>query len=525
MGFVPDKPRFVPDKAAEPAFEREAKGLSQTTGAEIAAGSAPFRFAQGVAAPFYAAGQAVNKGMEAIGIPKAFHTELGQVRERVAPMTQAGREAIGSTGTDWAEVGGTVVNPMALAAAKAAPAASALGRVGQSAGLGGVVAGATPVDEDSKDYWTSKGGQILLGTLTGGLLSGGIEAGKWAGRTVKDLYNMAAPGGTERILTNYQRKVIGPEQVPKVVQGLRAPGPEVPGYQPTAAEKLVGTPAGSPVAAHQRITAQTPGGVSAQFGERFQQQKSALVAAAKARDEELIPMANTILGNANRQGVETTAITGKIDEMLQKPGQRASEVVQKSLEAVKAKIDKVSEQGVVNAQDLWTIRKETGNTIKTYAKETANWDKRLTAGLERDIQKTIDDAIEGAGGKGWKQFMAEYAKRSQAISATKEAAKNAYRPAQRTELGGGVNVAEETRTKMPQLLSRPMMATNFVLKKLGSGIEQRLDPEAARRYLNPEELAKALEQVPHPQRSAIMKELIQMGRVPVFGGIAAGATQ
>ena len=108
----------------------------------------------------------------------------------------------------------------------------------------------------------------------------------------------------------------------------------------------------------------------------------------------------------------------------------------------------------------------------------------------------------------------------------KEGAKMAYRPTQRTELGGGVNVAEETRVAMPQMLSRPMMATNFVLRKLGANVETRLDPEAATRYLNPEKLADALEKLPPAQRFPVLQELMQLGRVPVLGGtIHEGAQQ
>lgn len=496
-------------------YDPKALGI---TPAENIAGHPFTRFALGAASPVVGATQLAS---EAFGSDAV----TNQLRE-VEALKNRGAQAMGAEGADIAGAAGTILSPAFLKAGQVLKAAPTVGgRIAQGTGIGAAAGTTAPVTE-GEDYWTSKGGQVLIGTLFGGAIPGAIEAGGAGVRGVTNIVDMLRPGGAERILTNYQRRIVGPENVAKVVEAIRAPRDVPHGYEQTAAERLVGTPAGSPIAAHQRITAQTPGGISAQFGERFQSQKTALTEAAKARDRELIPVSENIISKANAQGVETSAIIGKIDAMLAKPGQRASDVVQKTLNAVKEKIAAVGEHGVVDARDLWTIRKELGNTISTHAKETANWDKRLTSGLERNIQKTIDDAIEGAGGVGWKQFMAEYAKRSQAIGAAKEAAKLAYRPAQRTELGGGVNVAEETRTKMPQLLSRPMMITNFVLKKLGAGIEDRLDPAAAQRYLNPEKLAEALEKVPLAQRPGVVQDLIRLGRIPALGGgIAAGDTQ
>ena len=244
------------------------------------------------------------------------------------------------------------------------------------------------------------------------------------------------------------------------------------------------------------------------------------------RDAVTGPMRQAAVQQANLSGVRAERINAGIDAMLAKPGQRASDVVRRTLAAVKEKIASLeNEAGFIDAEDLYTVRKELGNTIKTHAKETANWDKRLTGGLERAIQKHIDDAVEAAGGTGWKRYLAEYSMRSKALEADKVRRLFSQRPAQRTELGGGVNVAEETRVAMPQLLSRPMMATNFVLKKLGAGVETRLDPEAAKRYLDPQRLAAALETLPAAQRFPVLQELMQLGRVPALAGTIQEAAQ
>jgi hypothetical protein len=67
-----------------------------------------------------------------------------------------------------------------------------------------------------------------------------------------------------------------------------------------------------------------------------------------------------------------------------------------------------------------------------------------------------------------------------------------------------------------------MMIANAVMKRIGSGVEPRLDAEAARRYLNPQELAKALETMP-PQQQSVISALLQ--RMGIIGGTNAAASQ
>ena len=501
----------------EPAFEREAKEILATTPAELIAGHPATRFAVGAASPILGLAQL---SAEAAGDPTGTQT-LSQFER----MKQAGMKAYGSEGFDVMGMGGAVLSPAFLGAGKAlGPATTAGARIGQGALVGGAAGATAPVTEP-EDYWSTKGGQVLLGTVLGAAIPGTIEAGKGIAHGVRNISDMFTKSGAGRILSRYQQRITGEENIPSVVNALKTAPEIIPGGKPTAAQALSETPAGSPLIAHQRITAQTPSGISAQFGTRKLEQEAAIKAAELERNAVTTPMRQSALDAANGTGgVRASLITEKIDKMLTKPGQRASEVVQKSLAETREKITKAIETGgKIDAEDLYTIRKEVGNTIEKYAKESASWDKRLSAGLQRDVQKIMDDAIEVSGGTGWKAYLEEFAKRSQAIDAFKERIIKAVRPAQRTELGGGINVAEETRVKAPQLLSRPMMATNFVLKKLGEGVETRLDPEAAKRYLNPELLAAELEKMPAQWRPKVVQDLINMGRIPAIAGTSATA--
>jgi hypothetical protein len=67
------------------------------------------------------------------------------------------------------------------------------------------------------------------------------------------------------------------------------------------------------------------------------------------------------------------------------------------------------------------VRKEAGNVIKQYADETKNFDQRLTAGLVKDVQGYIDDAIEKSGGTGWRDYLAKYQELSKPINQMKVA--------------------------------------------------------------------------------------------------------
>jgi len=508
---VGDKPK----KMERPAFEVEAEKTLSYTPAELIAGSAPVRFALGAAAPIMGAAQF---GAELLGDKTGTET-----LKRVEDLKRRGMEAYGQEGMDVAGLAGATMSPAVLKVAKAIkPAAGAFGRIGQGAAAGTGFGAATPVVEGD-DFWGTKAWQAIVGGATGAAVPAGGEALKGGGRVIRDLTDMFTESGAGRILTRYQRNLIGDKGRQSVVDALRNAPEHVPGAKPTAAEAVSQVPAGSPIVAHQRITAGTPGGPSAAFGERVLERQAARAATEEARNAATGPMREAALSAANAGGVRADSAIQGIDDMLAKPGLRASDVVGKTLNSIKEKIARfANENGVIDANDLYTIRKEIGNTIKQHSKDSANWDKRLAAGLERDIQRSIDDAIEAAGGKGWKQYLEKFAQMSRGLEDDAARVKASLRPPQKTNLGGGMQVAEESRLHLPQMLSRPMMVANAVLSRVGKGIEPRIDAEATRRYLNPEILADALADVPAPQRQAIVEALMQ-ARIPVTSVLPATA--
>lgn len=109
-------------------------------------------------------------------------------------------------------------------------------------------------------------------------------------------------------------------------------------------------------------------------------------------------------------------IINKIDDILQTPGKR-SEVAEKSLSKLKEKLEKkATPSGVIDSRDLYTFRKELASDIATFAEETKTPVTKELAGLEINIRKTIDNAIEKAGGVSWKDYLKNYADYSEKIN-------------------------------------------------------------------------------------------------------------
>lgn len=541
-------------RASEAPAEAPAPQHNQPDEAELIAGSPAVRFALGAASLPMGVAQLGAEGLGFSGItenlkrldemkrrgatPAADLIRLQKARENMAALPgyeaavanidrQIARIQAEGASADPKDAGMDVAGILGAtalggAATRGIPIAkSALGRIAQGVGIGGAAGAATPV-VGGDDYWATKGAQTGTGAVLGGLIPGGIELGRGVAGGVRNLADLFTKSGAGRILTRYQGRIIGPKGRQEVIDALNRSREPVPGYQPTVSEAVGKVPAGSPLIAHQKITAETSGGPSAEFGQRILDQRAALKAAEEARGIATAPMREAAVTAANAGGVKSGSVTAGIDKTLGKPGIRASDVVGKTLNAVKAKIAEFTDDaGVIKAEDLYTIRMEIGNTIKTYSKETANWDKRLVSGLERSVQKSIDDAIEAAGGTGWKDYMREFATRSKSMELAKEAVKAAAKPAQRTNLGGGVNVVEESRLHLPQMLSRPMMIANAIMKRVGSGVEPRLDAAATQRYLNPRELAKALEGLSAQEKSEVAAIL---GRLGAIGGATGAAS-
>lgn len=261
--------------------------------------------------------------------------------------------------------------------------------------------------------------------------------------------------------------------------------------------------------------------------------------------------------------LRTSPIIEKIDSVLTTPGIRASDLAQQSLSAVREKLAGLSDaRGVIDSRDLYTVRKELGNTIKTLSRETGNFDDKLVARLDTNLKSYIDNAIESAGGTDWKKYLKTYEQASNKINqmeigqaleqklqtslgdkqragvfatAVENAAQtikkstgqarfkkledvlepkqistinrvlaDVQRKAKAEALATKSRVIGAETAELPNLLNRAALLTNTVLKAVKKDATEDINKMAAEMMLDPRKLAAFIEGVPAKQADTVV---------------------
>jgi hypothetical protein len=127
--------------------------------------------------------------------------------------------------------------------------------------------------------------------------------------------------------------------------------------------------------------------------------------------------------------LDAGAITSAIETKLAQPGLRASSNVTKVLQAVQDDIANLTQRGggVIDAHDLYTLRKEGINEriMQIMGQTDPKISAKVTRKVLEEVRPLIDDAIEKAGGTGWKDYLKTYSQGRQAIDQTAMAAQAA----------------------------------------------------------------------------------------------------
>ena len=261
--------------------------------------------------------------------------------------------------------------------------------------------------------------------------------------------------------------------------------------------------------------------------------------------------------------LRTAPIIEKIDSVLTTPGIRASDLAQQSLSTVREKLAGLSDaRGVIDSRDLYTVRKEIGNTIKTLSRETGNFDDKLVARLDTNLKSYIDNAIESAGGTDWKKYLQTYEQASKKINqmeigqaleqklqtslgdkqragvfatAVENAAQtikkstgqarfkkledvlepkqiavvnrvlaDVQRKAKAEALATKSRVIGAETAELPNLLNRAALLTNTVLKAVKKDATEDINKMAAEMMLDPRKLAAFIDGVPAKQADTIV---------------------
>ena len=373
------------------------------------------------------------------------------VRAREARYQQAAAQ--GGEGAGFGRfIGGATATAPLMAIPGAGPGANLLTRVVIGAGTNAVVAPLTMPTTGEGNFWAQKGKQALMGGAFGAGAPLVGEGFNKIGQGWGAVRNMLSPETRAQTLVN---ATLGDDAAR--IAAVKAANATQPG---TAASRIAaGIEPGDPtysalLRTAERVDPKSAAWRTAQAAEKANQTELSMLAGGATNTETKAARdaAYSALGaktepirQAVKVGTESPkavaayeptyeAVGGKIHRGVQindvvssiradiegKPGVRASEVVQKAVDDIKGKLSQwADDKGFVNFEDLHTIRKEIGNVIDKYAKESATWDKRLTGGLQNNIQDYIDDAIEKAGGKDWRKYLETFSTGAQGISQQK----------------------------------------------------------------------------------------------------------
>ena len=133
------------------------------------------------------------------------------------------------------------------------------------------------------------------------------------------------------------------------------------------------------------------------------------------------------LGSLESHGLrplDGSKVVNHIDRILDRPGEGIVTLNQKVLGAIRDKIaEAVAKRGGrLDAEDLYAIRKtEINDVVASLTKDADASTKNRAASLATSIKSRIDDAIETAGGTGWKDYLKKYAELSTEIDRMKVA--------------------------------------------------------------------------------------------------------
>jgi hypothetical protein len=154
--------------------------------------------------------------------------------------------------------------------------------------------------------------------------------------------------------------------------------------------------------------------------EQWQETSDTFAAIAKQRRTEAGFIERQIgsLEDYGLKPLDAGSITAAIDAKLSTPGLRGSNTA-KVLQSIKDDIVNLTEKGggVIDAHDLYTLRKEGINEriMQIMGQTDPKISAKVTRSVLQEVRPLIDDAIEKAGGTGWKDYLKTYSQGMQAI--------------------------------------------------------------------------------------------------------------
>lgn len=257
------------------------------------------------------------------------------------------------------------------------------------------------------------------------------------------------------------------------------------------------------------------------------------------------------------------------------------EFTEKALDTFSTRLMEIANpDGSINPYKLYGLRKDLGDQIEKLVKDTSTSDRRMTGGLQKEIQSKIDDAIESAGGSGWKEYISKASEYFSRMNQQKAAAlieralkggasanslenrvervldkygkdvtpesrtaiervvselkrnDETSRLAGMTSLNSAVEKGREGVPELPRILEREYTIGNWLLKLFGQDAERKITREAMKYHMNPSEFVKLMQQAPQGKVEEILMSMgadpaavSAMSRAAVYGTVPSLAGQ
>lgn len=415
-----------------------------------------------------------------------------------------------TTDSGWKTLG-KVLDPTTMAvggkvfqAAKAIPGIARMGGITQNVVAGGVSGGAVG----------AMSGDPLEGAMYGaaipGVVSGLGRVVAPVARRVGEMFDAAVvPGGATRaagrVATDVAKGDAG-----RVAQALEN-GVSVESAAQAAAPVGRAEFAGlERVVGNRDPSAFGRTGTIAQAREEFGKQAWKDLSAITGPERDAVLLA----ANMGQSGVplKAEAILQQIDAAMQAPGFRSNPAVTSVLGKYRAALEGLADPqtGIVNAHDLYTVRKTMGSMMESLA-DKEGWDKKLVRGLVKGMQNEIDFAIEKSSGMIGQTGNSKW---SEYLNAFKSGAKKIEDFGNRADMAKAQGVAgapearrisriDEVPFTLPNLLSRPAMLVNALVRTMSGYGGEKTTNELAR-LMKPEGKAELA--------ALIQKELARRGQ-------------
>ena len=132
-------------------------------------------------------------------------------------------------------------------------------------------------------------------------------------------------------------------------------------------------------------------------------------------------LASDALRNSGIKPLETESLVSSLSSITKDPKLAGNDIVQGAVKNVIKDVNQWTKNGIIDAEALDAVRKNSVNAAIEQLRPgvDANTQKNLAASVLTKIRPAIVDAIENAGGTGYREYLTNYTKAMQGIAEKK----------------------------------------------------------------------------------------------------------